>query len=58
MRTERTVQSTGGEIPSRRIGSLHRLKLTDVLLYREVNAARRKDAFDEDAAGAKALGLY
>ena len=47
-----------GEIPSRKVGSRRRLKLTDVLLYREVDDARRKRAVDELAAEAQALGLY
>ena len=47
-----------GEIPSRKVGSRRRLKLTDVLLYREVDNARRKRAVDELAAEAQALGLY
>lgn len=47
-----------GEIPSRKVGSRRRLKLTDVLLYREVDLARRKRAVDELAAEAQALGLY
>lgn len=47
-----------GEIPSRKVGSRRRLKLTDVLLFREVDDARRKRAVDELAAEAQALGLY
>ena len=47
-----------GEIPSRKVGSRRRLKLADVLLYREVDDARRKRAVDELAAEAQALGLY
>jgi excisionase family DNA binding protein len=47
-----------GEIPSRKVGSRRRLRLTDVLLYREVDDARRKRAADELAAEAQALGLY
>ena len=47
-----------GEIPSRKVGSRCRLRLTDVLLYREVDDARRKRAVDELAAEAQALGLY
>jgi excisionase family DNA binding protein len=47
-----------GEIPSRKVGSRRRLKLTDVLLYRDVDNARRKRAVDELAAEAQALGLY
>jgi excisionase family DNA binding protein len=47
-----------GEIPSRKVGSRRRLRLTDVLLYREVDLARRKPAVHELAAEAQALGLY
>jgi excisionase family DNA binding protein len=47
-----------GEIPSRKVGSRRRLMLTDVLLYREVDDARRKRAVEELAAEAQALGLY
>ena len=47
-----------GEIPSRKVGSRRRLKLADVLLYREVDDARRKRAADELAAEAQALGVY
>jgi len=47
-----------GEIPSRKVGSRRRLRLADVLLYREVDLARRRRAVDELAAEAQALGLY
>jgi excisionase family DNA binding protein len=47
-----------GEIPSRKVGSRRWLKLADVLLYREIDNARRKRAVDELAAEAQALGLY
>ena len=47
-----------GVIPSRKVGLRRRLKLADVLLYREVDDARRKRAVDELAAEAQALGLY
>lgn len=47
-----------GEIPSRKVGSRRRLRLTDVLLYREIDNARRKRAVDELAAEAQAFGLY
>jgi hypothetical protein len=47
-----------GEIPSRKVGSRRRLRLADVLLYREVDLARRKRAVDELASEAQALGLY
>ena len=47
-----------GEIPSRRVGSRRRLKLADVLLYREVDQARRIDAVNALAAQAQQLGIY
>lgn len=47
-----------GEIPSRRVGARRRLKLVDVLLYRDVDQARRLRAVSELAAEAQELGLY
>lgn len=47
-----------GEIPSRKVGSRRRLKLADVLLYREVDQARRRDAVNALAAEAQELGIY
>lgn len=47
-----------GEIPSRKVGPRRRLKLADVLLYREVDKARRLRAVAELAAEAQDLGLY
>ena len=47
-----------GEIPSRKVGVRRRLKLADVLLYREVDHARRLKAVAELAAEAQDLGLY
>lgn len=47
-----------GEIPSRKVGARRRLKLTDVLLYREVDQARRLEAVSALAAEAQELGLY
>lgn len=47
-----------GEIPSRKVGSRRRLKLADVLLYREIDQARRLDAVSALAAEAQELGLY
>jgi len=47
-----------GEIPSRKVGSRRRLKLADVLLYREVDQARRIDAVNALAAEAQELGVY
>jgi len=47
-----------GEIPSRKVGTRRRLKLADVLLYREVDQARRLDAVNALAAEAQELGIY
>jgi excisionase family DNA binding protein len=47
-----------GEIPSRKVGSRRRLKLSDTLLYREVDQARRLKAVAELAAEAQDLGGY
>lgn len=47
-----------GEIPSRKVGSRRRLKVSDVLLYREVDHARRLDAVKALAAEAQELGTY
>jgi excisionase family DNA binding protein len=47
-----------GEIPSRKVGTRRRLKLSDVLLYREINQARRLKAVKALAAEAQELGIY
>ena len=47
-----------GEIPSRKVGARRRLKLADVLLYREVDQGRRREAVKALAAEAQELGLY
>ncbi|MGL4744063.1 MAG: excisionase family DNA-binding protein [Dermatophilaceae bacterium] len=47
-----------GDLPSRKVGSRRRLKLSDVLLYREIDRARRLDATKTLAAQAQELGLY
>ena len=47
-----------GEIPSRKVGTRRRMKLSDVLLYREVDQARRLEAVAALAAEAQNLGLY
>lgn len=47
-----------GEIPSRKVGSRRRLKLVDVLLYCEVDQARRLAAVNALAAEAQELGIY
>lgn len=47
-----------GEIPSRKVGARRRLELSDVLLYREIDQARRLDAARALAAEAQELGIY
>ncbi|MGL5860961.1 MAG: excisionase family DNA-binding protein [Phycicoccus sp.] len=47
-----------GDLPSRKVGSRRRLKLSDVLLYREIDRARRLDAAKTLTAEAQELGLY
>lgn len=47
-----------GEIPSRKVGARRRLKLADVLLYRDVDRARRLQAVADLSAEAQELGLY
>jgi len=47
-----------GEIPSRKVGSRRRVRLADVLLYREIDQARRLGAVRDLAAEAQELGLY
>jgi excisionase family DNA binding protein len=48
----------GGEIPSRKVGPRRRVRLADVLLYREIDQARRLEAARDLAAEAQELGLY
>ncbi len=47
-----------GEIPARKVGTRRRMKLADVLLYRDVDQARRLRAVADLAAEAQDLGLY
>lgn len=47
-----------GEIPSRKVGARRRLKLADVLLYRDVDQARRLRAVADLSAEAQELDLY
>ena len=47
-----------GAIPSRKVGARRRVRLVDVLLYREVDQARRLRAIRDLAAEAQELGLY
>jgi excisionase family DNA binding protein len=47
-----------GELPARKVGSRRRLRLADVLLYREIEQARRLTAARDLAAEAQELGIY
>lgn len=47
-----------GEIPARKVGSRRRLRLADVLRYREIDQARRLKAVERLAAEAQEHGLY
>lgn len=47
-----------GEIPSRKVGVRRRMKVSDVLLYQEVEQARRLKAVAKLAAEAQELGVY
>lgn len=47
-----------GEIPSRKVGTRRRVKLADVLLYRQVDQTRRLKAVSQLAAEAQELGIY
>ncbi|MGI8756593.1 MAG: hypothetical protein ACR2MB_12175 [Acidimicrobiales bacterium] len=46
------------EIPSRKVGVRRRMKMSEVLLYREVDQARRLKAVAKLAAEAQELGVY
>ena len=46
-----------GELPARLVGKQRRLLLKDVLGYKSVNQARRRDALHELAALDQELGL-
>lgn len=47
-----------GKLPARKVGTHRRLTLSDVLSYRELSAARRRQALDEMTADAEKFGLY
>lgn len=47
-----------GDIPSRKVGARRRARLADVLLYRQVDQARRLQAVRDLAAEAQKLDLY
>jgi excisionase family DNA binding protein len=46
------------ELPCRKVGARRRLRLADVLTYREIQRARRREAADALAAEAQELGIY
>lgn len=47
-----------GELPARKVGTRRRLRLADVLLYREIENARRLAAARDLANEAQELGIY
>ena len=47
-----------GEIEHRKVGPRRRLRLADVLAFKEVDDARRLAAADELSAEAQRLGLH
>lgn len=47
-----------GELPARKVGSHRRIPLPDLLAFRDRMIAERRQALDEMARDAEALGLY
>jgi excisionase family DNA binding protein len=46
------------ELPCRKVGTRRRLRLTDVLTYRDIQRARQRNAANALAAEAQELGIY
>jgi excisionase family DNA binding protein len=46
------------ELPGRKVGARRRVRLADVLTYREIQRARQRQAADALAAEAQELGIY
>lgn len=47
-----------GQLPAHLVGTHRRVRLRDVLVYREAATRRRREALDRMAADAEELGLY
>jgi excisionase family DNA binding protein len=48
----------GGEIPFRKVGSHRRVRLDDLLIYKDKRDRERRSALNELAAESQLLGLY